>query len=48
MKLLDEDALGEVEDDTAPSNGSGEEDKGILKSLERKAEEIENEADNPK
>ncbi len=48
MKLLDDDVLEEVADDTAPSNGSGEEDKDILKSLEKKAEEIENEADNPK
>ncbi len=48
MKLLDDDALEEVADDTAPSNGSDEKDKDFLKNLEKKAEEIENEADNPK
>ena len=46
MKLLDDNLFEEVADDTKPSNGLGEEDKDLLKSLEKKAEELEGEADN--
>ncbi len=48
MKLLDDNLFEEVADDTKPSNGLGEEDKDLLKRLERMAEEVEDEADNPK
>lgn len=48
MKLLDDDALEEVEDDTEAPDESAEDDKDFLKSLEKKAEEVEDEADNPK
>ncbi|NWG75070.1 MAG: hypothetical protein HXY24_10770 [Rubrivivax sp.] len=45
MKLLDDDVLEEVADGTDTSNGSGVEDKDFLKSLEKKAEEVEDEPD---
>jgi len=46
MNLLDDDLLLEGADDTEASDGSGEEDKDFLMSLEKKAEEIEREGDN--
>lgn len=46
MKLLDDDLFVEDVDDTEASDGSGEEDKDLLKSLEKKAAEIDSEADN--
>jgi len=46
MKLLDDDLFVEDVDDAEASNGSGEEDEDLLKSLKKKAEEIESEADN--
>jgi len=48
MKLLDDDLFAEDVDDTEASDGSGEEDEDLLKSLEKKVEEVEGEADNPK
>jgi len=48
MKLLDDDLFVEVEDGTEASDGLGEEDEDLLKKLEKKAAEVEEEADNPK
>jgi len=45
MKLLDDNLLAEFVDDTEASDGLGEEDKDFLKSLEKKAAEIDSEAD---
>ena len=47
MNLLDDNLFVEVVDDIKTSIGLGEEDKDLLKSLEKMAEEVENEADNP-
>jgi hypothetical protein len=46
MKLLDDDLFVEDVDDTEASKGLGEEDKDLLKNLEKKAAEIKSEADN--
>ena len=47
MKLLDDDLF--VEDDKEASDGLGEEDdEDLLKKLEKKASEVEDEAKNPK
>jgi hypothetical protein len=48
MKLLDDDLFVEDVDDTEASDGLGEEDEDLLKRLEKKAVEIEVEADDPK
>ena len=46
MKLLDDDLFLDDEDDTKASDGSGEEYEDLLKSLEKKAAEIESETHN--
>ncbi len=46
MNLLDDDMLVEVPDDTEAPDRLGEEDKDLLESLAKKAEEIESEGDN--
>ncbi len=48
MKLPDDDLLVEGVDDTEARAELAEEDKDFLKSLEKMAEEVEDEADNPK
>ena len=48
MKLLDDDLLIKGVDDTKAQGELAEEDKDFLKSLEKKAEEVEDGADNPK
>jgi hypothetical protein len=48
MKLQDDDLLVEGVDDTKASGELADEDKDFLKSLEKMAEEVEDEADNPK
>jgi hypothetical protein len=48
MKLLDDDLFVEDEDDTEASNGLDEEDKDLLKRLEKMVEEVEDEAENLK
>ncbi len=48
MKLLDDDLLIEGVDDIKAPGELAEEDKDFLKSLEKMAEEVEDEADNPK
>ncbi len=46
--LLDDNLLIEGLDDTEDPGELSAEDKDFLKGLERKAEEVEDEADNPK
>jgi hypothetical protein len=48
MKLLDDNLLAEVADNTEASNRLCEEDKDLLESLAKKAAEIESEANNSK
>jgi Skp family chaperone for outer membrane proteins len=48
MKLLDDNLLEEVADGTEAFDRMDEEDKAFLKRLEKMAEEVEDEADNPK
>jgi hypothetical protein len=48
MKLQDDDLLVEGVDDTKAPGELADEDKDFLKSLEKMAEEVEDEADNPK
>ena len=48
MKLLDDNLFEELEDDTKAPDELVEGDKDILKHLEKMAEEVEDEADNPK
>jgi hypothetical protein len=48
MKLLDDNLLEEAVDDTEAYDGLDEEDKALLKRLEKMAEEVEEEADNSK
>ena len=43
---MDENLFVKVADDIEVSHGLAEEDKDLLKSLEKKAEELEDEADN--
>jgi hypothetical protein len=45
MKLLDDDLLVEGVDDTEAPGESAKEDKDFLKSLEKMAEEVEDEVD---
>ena len=45
MKLLDENALAEVADDTKAPDELGEEDKAFLDSLEKMVKEVEDEPD---
>ena len=44
MKLLDEDLFAEGVDDVEPPGELGEEDGDLLKSLEKMAEEVEDDA----
>jgi len=48
MKLLDENLLTETESDAEASSKLAEEDKEFLRSLEKMAEEVEEEAGKPK
>ena len=48
MKLLDDDLFVEDVDDTEAPDRLGEEDEDLLKKLEKKAAEVEDETDNPK
>jgi hypothetical protein len=49
MKLLDDDLFVEGVDDPESSDGLGEEnDEDLLKGLQKKASEVEDEAGNPK
>jgi hypothetical protein len=45
MKLLDDNLFAEDVDDTETSDGSGEDDKDLLKRLEKMVEEVEDDAD---
>jgi len=45
MKILDENLLAEIADDTGAPDELAGEDKDFLKSLEKMAEEVEDEAD---
>ena len=44
MKLLDDNLFAELADDTEAPRELGEEDKDLLKSLEKMAEEVKDEA----
>ena len=48
MKLLDEKELAELANEIETSKGLGDEDKNFLSSLEKMAEEVEDEAAKPK
>jgi len=48
MKLLDENLLAEIANDTEVSNELGEGDTDFLKNLEKMAQEVEDESDKPK
>ena len=48
MKLLDENLLAEIANDTETSNEFGEGDMDFLKNLEKMAQEVEDESDKPK
>ena len=48
MKLLDENELTELANEIEASKDSGDEDKEFLNSLEKMAEEVEDEAGKPK
>ena len=48
MKLLDENEIAEPEKEIETSKGLGDEDKDFLNSLEKMAEEVDDEAAKPK
>ena len=48
MKLLDENELAELANEIETSKALGAEDQDFLKSLEKMAEEVEDEAGKPK